>query len=324
MEAKADMLPTAQTEAQARVVSFKRLLVATDFSDVSQAAQLWGLALAHRCGSEVYFAHASSPEGRAAIPMDPLPKEIDRSRIDAESQMKMLADQARAEGIASHTMVEQGAASAVIPRMVQETGSDLLVVGTHGRGGLKKLVLGSVAEELLRLVSCPVFTVGRKVAPIVSAKANCERILFATDFGLGATKALPYALFLAKQYSARLVLLHMVSPIPAIQIGLESYGSANYTAEELANEEATARQESKKKLKQLLLPETERVFEPEYVVAPDFLPEGILQVAAERKAGLIVMGATRPLSARVAAHMPRTFVHRVLCEAECPVLTAMA
>jgi nucleotide-binding universal stress UspA family protein len=318
------MLATAQTEAQPQAVGFKRVLIATDFSDVQQAAQLWGLAIARRCGSEMYFVHANSPEDRGAIPMDSLPKEIDRSQIEAESQMKKLADRLRAEGIASHTMVKQGAASAVIPRIIQEVGIDLLVLGTHGRGGFKKLVLGSVAEELLRLVSCPVLTVGPHVAPSASARANFERILFATDFGPGATRALPYALFLAKEYSARLVLLHMIPPIPVIQIGLESYGTANYTAEELTKQESTARQQSERRLKQLLLPEMEQVYEPEYVVASDFLPEGILEVAAERKAGLIVMGATRPRSARAAAHMPWTVVHRVLYDAECPVLTAVA
>jgi len=318
------MLATAQTEAQPQAISFKRILIATDFSHVSQVAQHWGLALARRCGSEVYFAHANSPEARGAIPMDSLPKEIDRSQIEAESQMKMLADRARAEGIASHTMVQQGGASAVIPRIIQEAGIDLLVLGTHGRGGLKKLVLGSVAEELLRLVSCPVLTVGPNVAPSASTRGNFERILFATDFGPGATKALPYALFLAKEYSARLVLLHMIPPIPVIQIGMESYGAANYTVGGLTNEESTARQESKRRLKQLLLPETEQVFEPEYVVASDFLPEGILDVAAERRAGLIVMGATRPRSARAVAHIPWTVVHHVLSDAQCPVLTVMA
>lgn len=318
------MLATPQTEAQPQAISFKRVLIATDFSDVSQPAQAWGLAIARRCGSEVYFAHANSTEARAAVSTHPLPKDIDRSQMDAESQMKVLADRARAEGIASHTIIRQGATSAVIQRIIQETGIDLLVLGTHGRSGLMKLVLGSVAEELLRFVACPVLTVGRNVTPMASARANFERILFATDFGPGAAKALPYASFLAKEYGARLILLHMIPPLSVMQIGLESYGVANYTAEELTKEEATARQERERKLKQLLLPETGREFEPEYVVTSDFLPEGILEVAAERKADLIVLGATRARSARAAAHMPWSVVHHVLCEAECPVLTAMA
>jgi len=318
------MPATAQTEGQQQAIRIKRILIATDFSHISQPAQVWGLAIARRCGSEVYFAHANSPEAHGTIPMDSLPKEIDRRRIEAESQMKVLADRARAEGIASQTMVKQGAASAVIPRIIQETGIDLLVLGTHGRGGLKKLVLGSVAEELLRLVSCPVLTVGRNVAPSASARANFERILFATDFGPGAAKALPYALYLAKEHSASLVLLHMIPPVMVIQMGVAPDGSENYPVEDLTNGEATQRQEGERKLKQLMLSETARGFEPEYVVAADFLPQGILDVAAERKVGLIVMGATRPRSARAAAHMPWTVVHHVISEAECPVLTVMA
>jgi len=58
------MLATAQTEAQPQAISFKRILIATDFPHVAQVAQHWGLALARRCGSEVYFAHANSPEAR--------------------------------------------------------------------------------------------------------------------------------------------------------------------------------------------------------------------------------------------------------------------
>jgi nucleotide-binding universal stress UspA family protein len=324
MQGEALTPATAQTEGQ-QAIGIKRILIATDFSDVSQLAQVWGLALARYCGSEVYFAHAIPPEAHGAIPMDSLPKEIDRRRIEAESQMKALADRAQAEGIASQTLFKQGAASAVIPRIVQEAGIDLLVLGTHGRGGLKKLVLGSVAEELLRLVSCPVLTVGRNVAPSASARANIGRILFATDFGPGAAKALPYALFLAKEYSASLVLLHMIPPVMVIQMEVVSDGSENYpVVKDLTNGEATERQEGERKLKQLMVSETARGFEPEYVVAADFLPHGILDAPAERKAGLIVMGATRPRSARAAAHIPWTFVHHVISEAECPVLTVMA
>ena len=110
--------------------------------------------------------------------------------------------------------------------------------------------------------------------------------------------------------------------MPTIPIGPAPYDSGNYTVEELTKQEATQRQESARKLKELLPPEA--VFEPEYVVAADFVPEGILDLAAKRKAGLIVMGATRTRSARAAAHMPWTVIHHVISEAECPVLTAMA
>jgi hypothetical protein len=93
------MLTTTQTEAQPQAVSFKRLLIAADFSEVSQAAQVGGLPWLVVAVREVYFAHANSPEARGPNPMDSLPKEIDRRRIEAESHMKVLADRARGEGI---------------------------------------------------------------------------------------------------------------------------------------------------------------------------------------------------------------------------------
>ena len=316
------MLATVQTRVQ-EAISFKRIVIATDFSDASQRAQAWGLAVACRYGSEVYFVHATPREARGPVPMDPLPKEIDRRQLEAEGQMKILANGVRATGIASHPIVKHDSVSTVIPSVIQEESIDLLVLGTHGRGGLKKLVLGSVAEELLRLASCPVLTVGRNVEPLTGSRTIFGRILFATDFGAGAANALRYALFLANEQSTSLVLLHMVPPMPAI-MGPEVYAMPNCTAEELKGSKSTQRQESARKLKQILPRETELVFEPEYVITTDFLPEGILAVAAEHKVGLIVMGANRTGSPRTAAHMPWTIVHRVISEARCPVLTVMA
>ena len=68
------MLSTAQLAFQQQVISFKRILIATDFSDISQPAQVWGLGVARHCGSEVYFAHANSPEARRSIPLDLYPR----------------------------------------------------------------------------------------------------------------------------------------------------------------------------------------------------------------------------------------------------------
>ena len=78
-----------------------------------------------------------------------------------------------------------------------------------------------------------------------------------------------------------------------------------------------------RKLKDLLPSDTNLASQPEYVTGTDFLPEGILDIAAMHKVDLIVMGANRVPSARVAAHIPWTLTHNVICEAKCPVLTVM-
>lgn len=76
-----------------------------------------------------------------------------------------------------------------------------------------------------------------------------------------------------------------------------------------------------RKLRELLPPNTKLAAEPEYVVGMDFLPEGILDTATAHRIDLIVMGANRTASPRVAAHIPWALTHEVICHAKCPVLT---
>jgi nucleotide-binding universal stress UspA family protein len=158
----------------------------------------------------------------------------------------------------------------------------------------------------------------------MSATVDFKRILFATDFGPGATNTLPYVLSLAVEHRAKVVFLHMVPPMPISDIGPVAYCPPMYMAEEVTRWEATQRQESAKKLRALVPSETKLPYEPEYVVATNFTPGGILTVAADHNVDLIAMGANRTESARSAAHLPWTVVHHVISEARCPVLTAMA
>jgi nucleotide-binding universal stress UspA family protein len=209
----------------------------------------------------------------------------------------------------------------VFSSVSQRENIDLLVLGTRGRGGLKKLALGSVAEELLRLASCPVLTVGPNAVPITSEVADFKSILFATDFGSAAAKAFPYALFLAEDCRAKLILLHMVPPMSVVDIGPSAFGLGAYAAENLTEWQARMRKESSSKLMELIPSNAKLVVPPEYVVETNFLPDGILDTAATYQAELIVMGANRARSARLVAHIPWAVTHDVLCEARCPVLT---
>ena len=111
--------------------------------------------------------------GRAPIPLEPLeplPQALDLRRLDAENQMKHFVEVSTIGDLTHHSRVEQGPVTAVLSSIVENEGIDLLVLATHGRGGLKKLALGSVAEEMLRLVPCLVLTVGQN-APALTAGA---------------------------------------------------------------------------------------------------------------------------------------------------------
>ena len=75
---------------------------------------------------------------------------------------------------------------------------DLIVLGTHGRGGIKKLVLGSVAEEIINRAPCAVLTVGPQVHARLTSEFKLRRILCATDLRAGSDRVLTYALSLAR------------------------------------------------------------------------------------------------------------------------------
>lgn len=303
-------------------IGFKQVLMATDFSAASQRALAYALAIARRYGSEVALVHAIPPN-RESMPMDPLPRELNRSRLEAEQEMQRLEVEARLDQLAYTTVLEEGPVWDVISPIIDRDDIGLLVLGTHGRGALKKLALGSVAEQVLRSASCAVLTVGPKAEPPKSDVADFKTILFATDFGPASANAFPYALFLAEDCGAKLVLLHMVPPVTVFDMGAAAYGpaTATYSSEDVVDWQRQAREESLSKLRQLIPDDSKLATEPEYVVETSFLPEGILDVAATYQADLIVMGANRTRSARLASHIPWAVTHDVLCESKCPVLT---
>ena len=105
---------------------------------------------------------------------------------------------------------------------VRNHGVDLVVVGTSSRGGLGKVLLGSTAEEIIRVAPCPVLTVGPHVT--AEASVGIRSIVCATDFSLGSLRAAEFAVSLAHEYQADLTLVHVVegvlteSPDLAIQL----------------------------------------------------------------------------------------------------------
>ena len=102
----------------------------------------------------------------------------------------------------------------------------MLVLGTHGRAGLGKLLIGSVAEEVFRRASCPVMTVGPHASSKVQNEIHFQHILFATDFSPDSLAALPYAVSLAKEDQAKLTFLHVVEQPAAGIVDLDAVTSA--------------------------------------------------------------------------------------------------
>ncbi|HZQ94260.1 MAG TPA: universal stress protein, partial [Candidatus Sulfotelmatobacter sp.] len=183
------------------------------------------------------------------------------------------------------------------------------------------VALGSVAEELLRTAPCPVMTIGPKAAASARKPLDFRSILFSTDFGAGSTKALPLVLQMVRAHQAKLILVHIIPPLPVASSIVSAYAPAAPAADEVQEWEASAAKRTVQNLRDWIAPYGHLQPEPEYIVGADFLAEGIFAAAGEFNAGLIVMGTKRSPSARVSAHLPWTAVHQVLHDAHCPVLS---
>jgi nucleotide-binding universal stress UspA family protein len=312
-------LSTPLKASQASAV-FHHILVATDFSEPSRRALCDATALAGENQAQLSIIHVLHTDRRYGVLENP--PEVDPGHIAAERELKALVSDLKADLKVDTTLLQHGPVAQQVAAAIEEKAIDLLVIGTRGRGGLKKLALGSVAEELLRVAPCPVMTLGPKadIAAVTCGK-GFRRVLFATDFGKGSAKALPLALALARKQQAKLILLHMIDPMPVTSASLSAYAPAGAAANEVKEWEGTSRQKCLQQLRECLPADTNIDREIEFVVGTDFLSEGVLTASEKFGADLIVMGATRTASAKVAAHIPWSAVHEVVRQARCPVLT---
>jgi nucleotide-binding universal stress UspA family protein len=182
----------------------KNILYATDFSPCSQAALPYLQAISERYGAAVHVVHAQ-PQ---VLTTDRAAK-IDSERYAAEVEMRAVVASGAFNNIAFTTTVASGEVWEILSTVIREKNIDAIVMGTHGRRGVDKLVLGSVTEQVIRHASCPVLTLGPE-AIHEPVDAGFSRILFATDYSAGSKHALRYALSLAQANHSHLIMLHVM------------------------------------------------------------------------------------------------------------------
>jgi nucleotide-binding universal stress UspA family protein len=143
---------------------FSRILVPTDFSPASDAALVTAKDVAERFGASIHLLHVlEDPYSTAAFATEVygyLPPGLRESwQRDAEQRLATLLPPGERIRYGGSTTVTFGSPARTIIEHAAETGSDLIVMGTHGRGGMAHLLLGSVAERVVRTARCPVLTV---------------------------------------------------------------------------------------------------------------------------------------------------------------------
>lgn len=278
-----------------------RIFWATDFSEPAGRALAYAIGLARHYEATLVLAHVS-PGTFPLLPAEAAPEYPFYNRTEAEEQLQALAESERMEGLRVERLVCEGDLPETLLRQMVEQRADLLVVGTHGRSGWRRVILGSVAEQLFRRSSCPVLTVGPGAEPPLPPETEFRQILFPTDFRLEAQPALNWALSLAQEHQATLTLLYVV------ESGFQSLEDSGRM------EEAIRRQ-----LADLVPEEVKAWCEPQLEVRFGNAGEMIVKAAGERDADLILLGVRPP---RVASERARwTTAHHVVREAHCPVLT---
>jgi len=140
-------------------ISVKNILFTTDFSEASAAALPYVRALAKWFGAKVVIAHSAPPLAALALPLDPIPLEMDLEWESAQSQMKDFIRTNPLPGLESLAIVCRGEIGNTLADMVERHAVDLVVVGTRGHTHLPGLLVGSVTDRLLHISNCPVLAV---------------------------------------------------------------------------------------------------------------------------------------------------------------------
>lgn len=270
------------------------VLVATDFSAASKQAVLYATAIARRHHSKLYVANVVASRAERTV--------MDAWRAGQQEIMEqLLAD--RLDGIEHELVVRSGEIWETLSRLIAEKQIDMILIGTHGRTGVRKLILGSIAESIFRRASCPVLTVGPNIYD-QDPEIGPERILVATGFAAHSLLAVRYAVAFAQDLHSSLALLHVVTDE-------RSVSHENRVRE---------RDECRTRLRALVPTGTDLVSEPLFLVEFGSAPEKILETAKAWQANLIVLGLHH---VQETAQRETTWAkaYEVVCEANCPVLT---
>jgi nucleotide-binding universal stress UspA family protein len=281
----------------------RNILMATDFSACSLALG-YALGIAARYGAQLHVLHCIDPAPYNLVTPDAVETAREAAWRDMHRLESDLHHRRLAKDVEVKFRVEAGGVPAVLLGIVGDLDIGLIVVGTHGRAGWRKVMLGSVAEIVVDHASCPVLTVGPSTDRHRLEQFGPESILFASDSSARSRLAESYAFSLAQKYNSRLA----VADVLENHDGRVLARVSQFEWSESGLKDSSVEGESP------TLPQT-----PAEVGTERDL---ILQLADHVAADLIVLSV--PATHRFTNRFSSTSSYQVLCGALCPVLTVRA
>jgi nucleotide-binding universal stress UspA family protein len=197
------------------MVQIERILCPVDFYPASERAVDYAVILAENYGAQLTLLHVVAPILPSAygVRVD-LKSLVQALKEESARKLQQLNRKAKSAKVPVECIVRTGEIHQEIKRIVSSARIDFVVMGTHGRRGIERWVLGSVAEQLLRSIRVPLLTIGRREGT-EKVPLAIRRILVTTDFSEGTSEAIAYAFSIAQECQAHISILHVLGNVGA-------------------------------------------------------------------------------------------------------------
>ena len=295
------------------MIQIRRILCPVDFSEFSRRALEYAAALSRLYEAELTVLHVRPPSP-AVSGLERTPSRAVLAPLDGEplaDELRSLFGETAGQWPTPELRVLSGPVVGTILDVAVEVNADLVVLGTHGRTGFERFVLGSVTEKIVRKAPCPVLTVSSR-AEDVPAHALFARILCGADFSDASGHAVNYALSLAQAAKGRVTLLHVVEPLPNGSL-------SKYPEFDLERYRCGLMKDARAKLEALVPRDARGSCDRGTRVASGKPYQEILRAALEERSDLIVLGVHG--HGAVDRMLFGSTTQAVVRQAACPVLS---
>ncbi|MCP3950933.1 MAG: universal stress protein [Desulfobacterales bacterium] len=295
-------------------VRLKSILCTTDFSDYSNQIVSYGAAIAKEFDARLLICHIIDLQFAAIYgTVHFLPPDLQIQSV--ETAQEQIEELMRPQSVPWEAVVATGPPADEIARVVQDRAIDLAISATHGRTGLKRFILGSVTERLMRSLTCPLLVVREtppELMPDPARGLRFNKILVGCDFSPAANAALEYGVSLAQEFEAELHLIHVLEP--------QVYSDFLATAlDETHGNTDDIKEQLDRRLTDLITPEVMNWCRVKTVVIEGRPFEAITGYAGERGIDLVVLGVRG--HGVVETLFLGSTTDRVIRKSQCPVLS---
>ena len=280
------------------VASLKNILFATDFSEASMKAFPFAASLAQKFGASIFACHIITPTSLVTAAPQSAPYFYEAEYEAATKELDNILHSPQLEGIKTKALLSSGILGDALLDEINQNHIDLVVAGTHGRTGLRRLLLGSAVEGICRVATCPVLTVGPDHP---ASRIKLDNILVPTDLSEESMRALPFVVRVAGAYGAKVTVLHVLP-------------------------EETASNPDTQKLSEPVYRNMVHIFEPrlaplkvEFVIESGETVETILKVARDKSADMIMLGVRDAFLPGI--HVRTSVAYRIMAASHCPVVS---